>query len=61
MGTGFSFSRLPEIGPQLAAGTGIAITFELFRRFVIARNRPASLKEGKDDQVKKKFWKNFYF
>jgi len=50
MGAGFSLSRLPEIAPQLAAGAGISIGFEIFRRFVIARNRPASLKDGKDDQ-----------
>lgn len=53
MGAGFSVSRLPEIAPQLAAGAGISIGFELLRRFVIARNRPASLKDGKDDQVNK--------
>jgi hypothetical protein len=52
MGAGFSVSRLPEIAPQLAAGAGISIGFELLRRFVIARNRPASLKDGKDGQVK---------
>ncbi|CBY21161.1 unnamed protein product [Oikopleura dioica] len=50
MGAGFSLSRLPEIAPQLAAGAGISIGFEIFRRFVIASNRPASLKDGKDDQ-----------
>jgi len=50
MGAGFSVSRLPEIAPQLAAGAGISIGFELLRRFVISRNRPASLKDGKDDQ-----------
>jgi len=55
MGAGFSLSRLPEIAPQLAAGAGISIGFEIFRRFVIARNRPASLKDGKDNQVKHQY------
>jgi len=50
MGARFSIERLPEIGPKLAAGAGISIVFEIFRRFVIAKNRPASLKDGKNDQ-----------
>jgi len=50
MGAGISTRQLPEIAPKLAAGAGISIAFELFRRFVIAKNRPACLKDGKADQ-----------
>jgi len=50
MGMGISIQRLPEMAPKLVAGAGISIAFELLRRFIIAKNRPASLKDGKADQ-----------
>jgi hypothetical protein len=51
MGMGISIQQLPEMAPKLVAGAGISIAFELLRRFIIAKNRPASLKDGKEDQV----------
>jgi hypothetical protein len=51
MAEGISIQRFPEMMPKLVAGAGISIAFGLFRKFMVAKNRPASLKDGKEDQV----------